>query len=823
MTTQPDTVLLEEWLRSNSGVNMGISTSNSSSSSARAIINAWAELRDSLQHQSFQLHHLQSLKTLVDSRFSLHVADPQAKLLISILSSQALFLPGEAYPLLLRLLYIWVRKSFRPSLALVDSVLEVLSTIFAHQFSSEKTHELFSEGVLLLGAFSFVPTLSEKSRTVCLELLCRLMEEEYRLISSSDILVSYVLAGVGYALCSANVHFVRILNAFLEIWGKEGGPRGSVSHGLMILHLVEWVVSGIIRSRTPEKLQTFVKVTLETSVANYVPFALVMTAAGTLRALNRTAADIQGMQILSLVRISAENRIELIAIELISKTKGFSGSDNDHTTSHLLLCTSLALARAGSVSSRSSLLVCLTSALLTEIFPLRRLYKTILGSSDAVSGLAPYDTKEHINSIPFKEAGAISGILCNQYIAVDGENRVIVESMIWRFCQELYLGHRQVALLLRGKEDELLGDIEKIAESAFLMVVVFSLTVSKHKLTSKLLVESQMETSISILVAFSFMEYFRRMHLPEYMDTIRGVVVSIQENKTACISFVESMPSYTNLTKPPELLQKLQYLWFKDEVQTSRILFYLRVIPTFIDLVPTSLFSGAIAPTMFLYMEHPNGKVARTAHSIYVAFLSAGKDSDDNEKALLKEKLAFYYMQRSLAEYPGCTPFEGMASGVVALVRNLPAGSPAIFYCIHSVVEKANRLCRETSTEKVDIWKNWQGETGPCRKIVELILRLISLVDIQVLPQLMKLLAQLIVELPKEGQNVVLNELYTLVAESEDVTRKPTLVSWLQSLAYLCSMAASGSAMFKANGSKKIFTLSSLGDHSDQNRMNARL
>lgn len=73
-----------------------------------------------------------------------------------------------------------------------------------------------------------------------------------------------------------------------------------------------------------------------------------------------------------------------------------------------------------------------------------------------------------------------------------------------------------------------------------------------------------------------------------------------------------------------------------------------------------------------------------------------------------------------------------MASGVAALVRHLPAGSPAIFYCIHSLVEKANSLCSEASTEDVDFWKNWQGESEPCKKMLDLVLRLVSLVDIQV-------------------------------------------------------------------------------------------
>ena len=73
-----------------------------------------------------------------------------------------------------------------------------------------------------------------------------------------------------------------------------------------------------------------------------------------------------------------------------------------------------------------------------------------------------------------------------------------------------------------------------------------------------------------------------------------------------------------------------------------------------------------------------------------------------------------------------------MASGVAALVRHLPAGSPAIFYCIHSLVEKANSLCREVPAQQADTWKNWQGESESCKKILDLLLRLISLVDIQV-------------------------------------------------------------------------------------------
>ena len=130
MAKQASTLFLEEWLRSISGCSSNVNSTNSSSSSARAIIQAWAELRDSLQNQLFQPHHLQSLKTLLNSQTSLHVADPQAKIVLSILSSPHISLPNESYPLFLRLLYIWVRKSFKPSLVLIDSAVEVLSHPF---------------------------------------------------------------------------------------------------------------------------------------------------------------------------------------------------------------------------------------------------------------------------------------------------------------------------------------------------------------------------------------------------------------------------------------------------------------------------------------------------------------------------------------------------------------------------------------------------------------------------------------------------------------------------------------------------------------------
>ena len=45
----------------------------------------------------------------------------------------------------------------------------------------------------------------------------------------------------------------------------------------------------------------------------------------------------------------------------------------------------------------------------------------------------------------------------------------------------------------------------------------------------------------------------------------------------------------------------MEYQWYKDEVQTARILFYLRVIPTCVERLPDLTFRKIVAPIMFLY------------------------------------------------------------------------------------------------------------------------------------------------------------------------------------------------------------------------------
>ncbi|KAK3012167.1 hypothetical protein RJ639_010466 [Escallonia herrerae] len=118
-------------------------------------------------------------------------------------------------------------------------------------------------------------------------------------------------------------------------------------------------------------------------------------------------------------------------------------------------------------------------------------------------------------------------------------------------------------------DNELIRDLEKVAEYAF---YGYSFCIGSHKTEVRL--QSSSRNPIGDF------KYFPRMRLLEYMDTIRGVVISFQENESACTSFVESMPSYDDLTNQhgSSSLLKMEYMWSKDEVQTAQILFYLRVI-----------------------------------------------------------------------------------------------------------------------------------------------------------------------------------------------------------------------------------------------------
>ena len=72
------------------------------------------------------------------------------------------------------------------------------------------------------------------------------------------------------------------------------------------------------------------------------------------------------------------------------------------------------------------------------------------------------------------------------------------------------------------------------------------------------------------------------------------------------------------------------------------------------------------------------------------------------------------------------------------------------------------------------------------------------------LPYLLKQMAGFTARLPKEGKNMILGDLHALVAESDDVARKPTLVSWVQSLSYLSSQTEASQTSRNPRGTTSV-------------------
>ncbi|KAF8685843.1 hypothetical protein HU200_043754 [Digitaria exilis] len=628
---------------------------------------------------------------------------------------------------------------------------------------------------------------------------------------SIDDLDHLALAGIGYTLAASDeVQFRRIFVSLFRICRRIG----NLDVGVRVLKLVEWLVMGFVESRKMRKIQVlFEMISPEKCEGeDYVLFPIVMAACGGLRAL-RVASARYRLNFDPQLKEAPERTIQFAAEKAVSE--GRRSADQRV----LVQCVALGLTQCGQVMFHESVLQCVCMGLLKELLPLPDMLRMSVESAEANLVEVVKVVNQHLNSVLFKEAGPVTGVLCNQYSYAGDKAKNFVETCVWEYAHEIYCHLRAAVLLHRGKQDDLLTAIDKIAEASFLMVVVFAAKVAKHRLNPKSSEGFQPEVAARILVAFSCVEHLRRLRLPEYTEAVRRAVLAYQENAAAISLFIESMPSYTELTSKPDLptFAGTTYIWHSDEVQTSRILFYLRVVPTAVGLIPLHMIRDKVASIMFLYLQHSNEKVTSASHSVMVSFLSSGSDTDQDDRAALKEQLTFYYIMRSLEAYPGVTPFDGIASGVATLVRNLPAGSAAVFFCIHSLVVKAKDLCEIAKVQNKSLWRSWEESTDPCKKILDLLLRLIFLVDIQSFPYLLKELAEFMALLPKEGQDALLNDMHAHVAESDDVTRKPVLVSWLQSLSYISSQSSNSESRSKAA------SLSVASDELSLNRTMARL
>jgi hypothetical protein len=190
--------------------------------------------------------------------------------------------------------------------------------------------------------------------------------------------------------------------------------------------------------------------------------------------------------------------------------------------------------------------------LMEELLPLPHLLRMSIKNPDGNSAeLVKDQVKQHQDSILFSEAGPVTGVMCNQYAFADEKARDYVETHVCEYAQELYHNLRAAVFLHQAKQNDLLEEIDKVAQAAFLMIVVFAAEVAKHRLDANSPAGFQPEVAVRILVAFSCVEHLRRLRLPEYTEAIRRAVIVNQENAAATALFVESMPSCSELTSKP--------------------------------------------------------------------------------------------------------------------------------------------------------------------------------------------------------------------------------------------------------------------------------
>lgn len=797
--------------------------------------------------------HLLALQKLHQCRRSLHVADPQAKLLISLLSSAHLGASepstlGRARALVMLILAIWVRKSSRGSQSHEASILQSVVDL-ACKLTTDNQSLFVSERILLLGCLSAAPLVSPDSRRFCQEVVVELLgKEKEAIIVMSQGRIAEVLAGAGYALfsCSHASLFQYILTSLLSLWTAHDGLYACVPHGLMLLHLMEWTGLNLIKLQTANRgtMMGFSVVDKMNMFCVELPklaklrvtalsFAAVMAAGGLLRAsYNKWPED---FTFLEQLKSSMEETIVTVAgnvvlnLGLMTERPGsfMLGSDSVQFTVWIfgkesaaglvpakrliLQCVAVTVSRCQGISYHANILLCLVVSLLIESFPLQVIYSSKIMNLPEISAFGEMEELgKHITSILFKEAGTMTRVMCNQYCSASRDLKQLVQHLMWEFSQALYTKHRTFKIRLNSSQQMEVRNrkyheaMEKITETAFFMLVMFLSTATKNDFSASSS-DFQEQLSVVALDALSCVECFRNMQLQEYSETVKCTVSCVSKSASACASLVRRLPSYDDLTQSTgsSKLHCSEYYWYKDEVQTARIFFYLRILPTCLERIPDVVFGMEVAPLMFLYMQHPDQKIARGSHAVFVTFMSVNNLSMDSshtkkdDTISLKEQLVVYYIQRALEAYPLLTPFEGLSSGVQALVRYLPAGSPAIVFCINSLVQKAHSVYNANSTSNMHHDAEVEGETESAKNLQGLLLHLIFLVDIQVLPHLLKLLAQLIIGLPEYVRNTLLGEAYDLVAGSDDAVRKPILVPWLQSLSLICSQLNSGPSTSK--------------------------
>ncbi|KAI5080947.1 hypothetical protein GOP47_0004130 [Adiantum capillus-veneris] len=831
-----ETGLLENWLHraAFSFSNSPSGVLRSSSPSAQQIAQAWSRVRECVQGGLFLPQHSAALDLLKEYGNTIHVAESQARVLTSILSSIT-FRPdveenaaAHARSSAASLLSIWLRRGFAPSgrhgskassSRIKETIEAVVGSAIKALESSTLDNGFVSEAILLLGSVCVNPHTPEEQQRVCQEVIARECLRQRKFIGGNNC--KEALAGVGYAMVTSSGPTLKaLMQALLLLWidddalDQKAGvstARPSLENGLLHLHLMEWY--GSFLNSQPKYMASTqivaeeIKEAFSSSIAISARYGVLLSAAGLLRGLHlhrstkKPASEsaesirmnaIQTLcnSIVKLVDDTAHLQVQEIATTIkegtfvdtaIEESRNLI-SVNQIGDKHWLQCISLAMSRCCRFPSSLSVLVCLMTTLFEDVLPLKAYYDVNMSQPSKEIE----DTwTAHTKSILFQEAGAIIRVICEQYESIDGGWQRWAEHFFSQYSHFTYTKHRYYLVLMDSRnQDDLVspllhsetGPLKQILEAFLLSAVMFFSHASKKK--RDLSVEAKGDFAARVMHSLSCVEFIRQGQVPQYRELVQTCVAWTSASEATCAKIVPMFPSYNEIIQPPGPGVSC-YSWKKDVVQDSRVLFGFRVLPTCLQTFTAICFSNEVAPIMFLYMKHPTQALVQSSHSLLVSFFSTKSCEGDRDS--IKEQLAVQFVWRTFEDDWALSNYDAFVTVVGAVARHLPAGSTATRECISFLSRKGSEnfslAARRGEEDRL--------ETG--EKLQTLLLHLILIVDVQVLPHLLQEVARLVLGQTNPRRIRALEEAFDVLAGSDDLTRKHILVPWLQSLSFLCS------------------------------------
>ncbi|KAH7352405.1 hypothetical protein KP509_19G043200 [Ceratopteris richardii] len=823
--------LLEEWLERAvfSSSTPRSFPSRSSSPPAQRISVAWSQVRECARNGILLPQHTTALSLLQEHGRTIHISEPQARSLISILSSISSYASStddgiaQAIGSTALLLSIWVRRGFTS--VSKDNIKDVIEAIISNTIKaleiSTSSHYFINEAILLLGSMCVNSRVGEEHRQRCQALIAQefvLQRKHIRGIKCKE-----ALAGVGYAMVSSTGPSLKsLVQGLLLLWMDVDAAldhqievnissRPSIENGLLLLHLMEWYGSvALSRGKYASSLYTVVGEIGASVLSGKTPparYGALFTAAGLLRSFRiYRSAQRPGLDNLELNREEIMASLNHSIIRVIDATVSHrvneiaaaveAGSalllditiaEKYFADSHLgdqgwLQCVAVALSRCSGVSPNVSVLVCLTTAFVEVVFPLKAFYNEMIAQISEGNGDR---LTMHGKSILFHELGAILRVICEQYESANMKWQGWMECTFLWFSEFIYRNHRKYLLLLASRKQESAsplfdgdaGSLKEILEAAIMSAVMFFSRASMKKTYSND-AHAKGQFAAMVMQSLSCLEFIRQAQIPEYKDLVQRCVEWASRTETTSAMLVSMLPTFDEVIHSPGPLVPC-YSWKKDDVQDSRVLFGFRVLPSCLQTFPSTFFSSNVAPVMFLYMKHPKQPLVQASHSLLVYFLSV-KACDSNRDSI-KEKLAIQFVQKTFEDDLGFSNYDSFVTVIGAVARHLPAGSSATKACITSLSRRASESFGSAIT------RGEEDKLEAAKKLQTLLLHLILIVDVQVLPHLLQEVASLVLGQMSPHRIHALEEAFDVLAGSDDLTRKHILVPWLQSLSYLCS------------------------------------